>query len=242
MNGIRENQKSESVQNASQHTGIGQKRCSKCGEVKPVDCFYKDPKSMSGLRSWCKECARADKRKWHYVNKDKRKQQFDDWKEKNKESFAEYKKEWAKANPEKVTMYNQKWRGKNKEKVQENKKRYWQKIKSLSGEKAKRWRERRNKNKAVANHKRRASKYKNGGKHTAKDIDSIFLHQGGLCNFCGVKLIRYNKKQYHIDHIIPLARGGSNNPENIQLLCPSCNLSKSNKDPIQWARENGRLF
>ena len=30
----------------------------------------------------------------------------------------------------------------------------------------------------------------------------------------------------HFDHIIPHALGGSNEPENIQILCVDCNLSK----------------
>lgn len=31
---------------------------------------------------------------------------------------------------------------------------------------------------------------------------------------------------YHIDHKIPLAKGGSNLEENLHLLCAGCNLSK----------------
>jgi 5-methylcytosine-specific restriction endonuclease McrA len=39
---------------------------------------------------------------------------------------------------------------------------------------------------------------------------------------------------FHIDHIIPLARGGTSDPENLQLLCPRCNCSKGAKDPQEW--------
>jgi HNH endonuclease len=47
---------------------------------------------------------------------------------------------------------------------------------------------------------------------------------------------------YHIDHIVPLARGGAHNPENIQLLCPTCNVRKSAKDPIDYMQERGFLL
>jgi len=30
----------------------------------------------------------------------------------------------------------------------------------------------------------------------------------------------------HIDHVIPIARGGSSDPSNLQVLCRACNLAK----------------
>jgi 5-methylcytosine-specific restriction endonuclease McrA len=45
-----------------------------------------------------------------------------------------------------------------------------------------------------------------------------------------------------VDHVLPLSRGGSNGPENLQLLCPKCNLVKGSRHPDDWARENGLLF
>lgn len=46
----------------------------------------------------------------------------------------------------------------------------------------------------------------------------------------------------HLDHKQPLSKGGANTSENVELLCPSCNLKKSAKDPIEWAQVNGRLL
>lgn len=50
------------------------------------------------------------------------------------------------------------------------------------------------------------------------------------------------KKHYHVDHIIPLARGGEHAPHNIQLCCPTCNVRKSAKDPIEYMQSIGRLL
>jgi 5-methylcytosine-specific restriction endonuclease McrA len=47
---------------------------------------------------------------------------------------------------------------------------------------------------------------------------------------------------YHLDHIMPIARGGKHVPRNLQLLCPSCNVRKNAKDPIAYMQELGRLL
>jgi 5-methylcytosine-specific restriction endonuclease McrA len=46
----------------------------------------------------------------------------------------------------------------------------------------------------------------------------------------------------HVDHILPLALGGDNRRKNIQLLCPTCNLSKGAHHPIDHAQRNGLLL
>lgn len=73
----------------------------------------------------------------------------------------------------------------------------------------------------------------------SKEYPSILYSlQKGKCVNCTKPL----KGQYHIDHIQPVARGGTNHHWNLQLLCPSCNCRKHAKDPIVWANENGRLL
>lgn len=59
---------------------------------------------------------------------------------------------------------------------------------------------------------------------------------------CAVCKASIEGAAYHLDHIKPLARGGGNDPSNLQLLCPPCNLSKSAKDPIDFMQSRGYLL
>lgn len=84
----------------------------------------------------------------------------------------------------------------------------------------------------------RRSAIKSSGSHTGEDIKKILQSQKFRCACCWLDI----KEKYHIDHIMPLALGGSNRRENLQALCPGCNLRKSAKDPIKWANERGMLL
>mgnify|MGYP001565145338 CR=1 FL=1 len=76
------------------------------------------------------------------------------------------------------------------------------------------------------------------GRHTAADIQQILKAQRGCCAYCREKL----GKKRHVDHILALANGGSNDPANLQILCGPCNLSKGTKHPLHFARELGMLL
>lgn len=93
---------------------------------------------------------------------------------------------------------------------------------------------------AASGHRRRALKRGAGGSFTAAQIEDLYERQKGRCAepSCRAKL----KSRFHRDHITPLALGGTNYIRNIQLLCEACNCRKNAKDPLVWARENGRLL
>jgi len=71
---------------------------------------------------------------------------------------------------------------------------------------------------------RRAAMLASGGKITANLVEKMMLKQAGQCQYCKCDLVNY-----HIDHVIPLARGGSNKPDNLVLACPTCNRKKGAK-------------
>ena len=85
-------------------------------------------------------------------------------------------------------------------------------------------------------HKRKAQKKAVGGSYTPQQIQEQLKRQKARCHYCKVKL-----EKYHVDHVIPLARGGSNDIHNIVLACPTCNMHKHDKLLHEWL-EGGRLL
>lgn len=72
------------------------------------------------------------------------------------------------------------------------------------------------------------------GKVTAQDRRDLLEAQNYKCFHCGADL-RVVKK--HMDHWIPVKKGGTNDFSNLRYLCAKCNLSKGAKLPHEWHPE-----
>lgn len=60
----------------------------------------------------------------------------------------------------------------------------------------------------------------------------IWDGSGGFCGICGEPVVP--TEEWHIDHIIPLSRGGSDTYCNVQVSHPLCNWKKSNQIFVLW--------
>lgn len=84
---------------------------------------------------------------------------------------------------------------------------------------------------------RRALLRKAEGKHTRADIVALRVLQQGNCAWCLLPLGRNT----HVDHYVPLSRGGSNDRGNLRLLHEKCNVLKANHDPLAYGLRSGLL-
>lgn len=87
-----------------------------------------------------------------------------------------------------------------------------------------------------AAHRRQSAKVERLPRGTVKRIGSLQRWKCAVCHGCLCRL------GYHMDHIMPLAKGGQHTPGNIQLLCPTCNVRKSAKHPIDFMQQRGFLL
>lgn len=69
-------------------------------------------------------------------------------------------------------------------------------------------------------------------------IKKLYDLQRGKCPICKAQIA----DKFHADHIIPISKGGRHEPLNIQLLCPTCNVRKSAKHPVDFMQERGFLL
>lgn len=59
--------------------------------------------------------------------------------------------------------------------------------------------------------------------------ERVRSRQGKACTYCGCR-----KGPFDFDHILPVSKGGSNDPSNLTLACASCNRSKGGKTLAEW--------
>ena len=236
------------------------KTCRTCGIEKPAnrDNFYAAPRNRDGLDGRCKSCESARVRTQQLENPERtkawaKKSRANHRDKRNAESrqwFAEhpdYRREWDKNNPDKAKEYKRRTRAKHKDSIREYNRLYhilnrdflitrMANRRTPEGwrEYHQQWRESHPEAVRVASHRRRSRKLEADGDFSKNDIELLYKSQKGLCWWCGKTVTKY-----HVDHRIPLARGGSNNPDNLCISCPTCNLSKNDKMPWEW---NGRLL
>lgn len=68
--------------------------------------------------------------------------------------------------------------------------------------------------------------------------DLVRQRAGGKCEYCHV-LERWQYVPFTVDHVVPIAKGGSDDPNNLALACFHCNCRKADRltalDPVSGA-------
>ena len=104
------------------------KQCSKCKEVKALDCFYKT-KSSKGVfyfRGKCKVCIIALSKNWATENLERRKYNQKEYRIKNKDRLTKYRKEYWVENKESLQKKNKNYNKKNSDTIRVRRKAFRQ--------------------------------------------------------------------------------------------------------------------
>jgi 5-methylcytosine-specific restriction endonuclease McrA len=175
-----------------------------------------------------------------YKTCDKCRTYSQEWRKANVERARETKRVYHIAHREEITKRVREWQDANPEKVRENEatrrkrdpdriKQWCQNNKERHSQNIKKWIDTHPTEVKVIQHRRRARKKGNGGSFTADEINGLFEKQEGFCFYCGELLYASFNRNLHIEHKIPLSRGGTSDISNIVLSCAKCNHSKGTK-------------
>lgn len=76
---------------------------------------------------------------------------------------------------------------------------------------------------------RQQKRYQQLGGHSHRRAwPDLLLRDGPVCGICGEHLDPIHEN-FHVDHIVPAAHGGTNDLSNLQLAHPACNIRKKDK-------------
>lgn len=223
---------------------VAMKTCTACGEQKPLSDYYHE---KGKPRAKCKDCHKATAYRKRLEDRD---------------GFNEERREYAKNNRAKINQRAREFRERHGDRINEQRRQrraedpdHRERVNRLAREALARDKERRRKNReanrrwvkenrehlnayAREYNKRRPDvdwnkkQRRRAAEKTGKPVDrqAIWERDGGTCRICNEPI----KGPFHIDHIVPLALGGTHEPANCQLAHPACNQEK-------WIKLEGQI-
>lgn len=219
------------------------KICSKCKTEKEIIFFRNDKSEKDEIYSSCIDC----KRRPLLDLKEKRKQYLAEYRSNNKDIISKKSKEYKEKNKDKLSKQRKEYYLKNKEKLLEQKKEYY--LKNQEKIKEQKRLERKNstsvqiEKERIRGRIRSAKRRQITGNHLSINTIRFLLEQYKYkCYYCNSSIKHKEKNSYHIDHYIPISKGGNNDTSNLVIACPSCNLSKGAKDPHIFMLKFGKLL
>lgn len=199
------------------------KLCACCKEVKPFADFAAH--RTNGLQAYCRPCSLVKSREWAAKNRER----------KNAHKAASRHSDIERDRANRRRHY-----ANNAESLRKQAREAGPDKKAKRAARQRRYRTENPEKIRQLNRARVATK-RAAGNVTRADIERLIALQKGRCAACKKVTVRHGKG-FHLDHKTPLSRGGTNYFGNLQILCPACNLSKSDRDPHEFMVERGFLL
>lgn len=187
------------------------KKCSKCGEVKPLSDYYKKKDGRLGVTARCMSCLKQDHKKYRHEHADEHRKRNAEWRKANPEAANELRARWRKLNPERARESDRKSR----RKMRSSPKGKLDSAISVG----------------ISSSLTRGSK---AGRRwediVGYSIDDLVAHLEKLF-LPGMSWENYGRKGWHVDHIIPLAAHNYETPEDPDFKRA---WALSNLRPMWW--------
>jgi 5-methylcytosine-specific restriction endonuclease McrA len=230
------------------------KSCIKCNTPKPDTDEFFERTYKGRLRNVCKTCRNKDQKRRYESNHDAALEKQRKYVAANRERILANKKQYRQNNKDKIAEYMSTYRAENKDRIKTEQAEWYQENaegrrtysryyhhnnKERMNFRSRTWHANNPVSSKVLSSNYRTRKLGATGTHTPEDVKYIRAVQNNKCGYCGVTLNKKSKP--HLDHFIPLSKGGSNSPDNLVWACCTCNSSKHNRLPIEWNKWNGMV-
>jgi 5-methylcytosine-specific restriction endonuclease McrA len=182
------------------------KRCTNCGRFLGISSFsiQADKRFPWGRR---RSVCKKCHRTQNYIYKKTNRKYFEEWN-------ANYHADHYQKNKEEILLKNRAWREANKDLVKEINRAWYEKNYE------------KNKDRYFHHaHLRRARLYEQTPKLSKSEVREIRILFRWAQEFPG---------EWHVDHIVPISKGGKHRLYNLQLIPASQNLSKHNRCPKEF--------
>lgn len=178
----------------------------------------------------------ADKKRYYLEHKEQIALYHREYARQHREQKRAYCRAYNQANKERIRARQRQYDHEHREERRAQQRAYWASNRDHLLEYHRQYHKEHPEYRKAQKSRRRSLEYAGNGSFSHADVRMLFHSQNGRCWWCGKRI---KDKRYHVDHRIPLVRGGTNNPENLCISCPDCNLQKGAKLPQEW---NGRLL
>ena len=209
------------------------KQCTKCGETKPLDEFWKRKKAAPKHQGRHQQCA-ACMRGW-----------YNNHRQENLTMLREQEQAWlAKAPAHYGRDSSRRYRARHGETLREKEKEY-RRAYNRKNPDAYHLYYLANRDRFLERAKERKARRKgaDGDGHTLAELHEYWRAEGmdpSVCTYCDESWEGW--KTSAGDHVVPLSKGGADKVDNLVPCCRSCNSSKNDRLlHVEWTPPNMRL-
>ena len=194
---------------------ILEQRCGRCKEVKPLNAFPQCRTRKSGRHCYCYKCRKklyqATRKQSRAYRKKRQRTHGDEIRAQARASYHRNRIEISRRSRKKRAEQGSQLNAKQRERYQ-NDPAFRARCRSHTS-------------------RRRALIASSSDDVGFVSHQDIIERDNATCWICGLGPLAY--EDIHIDHVIPLSKGGSHTSDNLRVACAQCNLRKADKLPSE---------
>lgn len=204
------------------------KLCRACGVEKPITAFYWRP-AQRCYRTPCKVCIGQYTTAHYLANREESLATGARWRTEHPERMQAARDAWAASNPGQVAAAvrrnserRSQWRRANPAEARQHDAEQHTRHREARNAQSRQWRSAHPDDVRRYRHERRARLRGQGVEHVDRLV--VLERHDGVCGICGEDVDPF---RFHVDHIVPLSRGGAHSYANTQPAHALCNQRKS---------------